>query len=165
MLFFIIAYFIFDSYGIGDRSVDTKNKSIDAIIAALANKDGSQFVRSLSRVFSMVGSFVGEVDIIIRGGDGRFNFAGWVVDMKQAGEPVLVFLIIPEKVIFMTSTGKTRQDVNKALALPESVNAGFSEIFDYQFDCKLNEKDPYVVVLNKKREFALLKPLIRVGGC
>lgn len=165
MLFFIVAYVIFDTYGIGDRSIDTTNKSVEAIVAALGNKDSTQFVRGLSKVYSMVGSLVGEVDILSRGPDGRLNFAGWVVDKQQAEEPMLVFLVVPGKAVFVTSTGRTRDDVRKALGLPESAATGFGDVFNYQFDCNLNEQNPYIVVVNQKKEFALIKPLIRVSGC
>lgn len=165
MLFFIVAYVIFDTYGIGDRSIDTTDKSVEAIVAALGNKDSAQFVRGLSKVYSMVGSLVGEVDILSRGPDGRLNFAGWVVDKRHAGEPMLVFLVVPEKAVFVTSSGRSRDDVIKSLNLPESAAPGFGDVFNYQFDCKFNEQNPYVVVVNQKKEFALIKPLIRVSGC
>lgn len=165
MLFFIGTYFILDSFGIGDPSVETRNKTVEEIVAVLSNEDSSQFVRGLSNVFSLVGTLGGEVDIINHYPDGRFSLSGWAIDRKRLDDPLDIFLVVPEKVVFATSTGKNREDVNKALNLPESVRPGFFDVFDYRLDCKFNEKDPYIVVVNQKREFALLKPAIRVTGC
>ena len=147
--------------GIGGLSVETTNKNIEEIVASLGNENTSQFVRGLGKAFSMIGSFGGEVDIINRVPDGRLHFSGWAVDRRRLDDSIDVFLVVPEKAIFATSTGKNREDVNKALNLPESVKPGFSDVFDYRFECRFNEKNPYVVVVNQKREFALLKPAIR----
>ena len=49
--------------------------------------------------------------------DGRVHMRGWTLDRNDISQPLLVFLVIPKKAVLMTSTGKTRDDVPKALNL------------------------------------------------
>jgi len=166
MLFFIFAYTVFDILNIGNPSVVTQNKSIEDIVATFGNERSDAFTRNLSRALPMATSIVGQIDDLRRGPDGRIYMRGWTLDRNDISQPLLVFLVIPKKAVLMTSTGKTRDDVPKALNLPQEASAsGFDDTFSYQFNCKDNENNYYIVAVNQKRQFSLIRSRIRIDGC
>ena len=166
MLWFLGAYILFDWIGVGKATINTKNKSIEDIVAILGNRDSSEFIKELSRVLSRSQSTVGYIDLLQRLPDGRLRLAGWAVDKEEAGQPVSVFVIVPTKAVLMTTTRSKRDEVAVTLGLPKDLMAaGFDDVFEYQFSCKDNERNPFVVAVNRKKQFSVINPGMRVSGC
>jgi uncharacterized membrane protein YhaH (DUF805 family) len=166
LLSFAFSYGLLNSLGIFDIKAHSTTERIEDIIASIGNRDGSQVSKDLSTTFSKTPSIIGVVDVARRNSDGRFEFAGWAIDQSELEKPVLVFVIVPKKVVLMTSTGQKRDDVAEGLGFPKDpLAAGFSEVFDYPFDCSNNEQGPLVVAINHKRQFSLINPLMKASGC
>lgn len=166
-LIFIFAYTLFDMLNIGKPSVDTRNKAIEQVVATFSNEPSSEFLKDMSRTFTPSKTIMGKVDDLQRDPSGRIRMRGWMLDRKELGQQVFVFLIVPRKAVLMSVTGKPRLDVPKALALAiEAGNAGFDDTFDFNFNCAdNNDNPPYIVALNRENEFYLVAPSIRVSGC
>jgi hypothetical protein len=164
MLWFLTAYGIFDLMGVG-TAISTKNKSVEDIVAILANRTNEEFIKELSRVLSRSQSTVGYVDLLQRLPDGRLRLAGWAVDKGETGEPVSIFVIVPTKVVLMATTHNRREEVALAIGVPKDSKTGFDDVFDYQFNCKDNERNPFVLAINHKKQFSVINAGMRVSGC
>ena len=152
--------------GVPNSYSDLATERVEDVLALIGNDEGSQVSKNLSSTFSKTSSIIGVVDIARRSGAGRLELAGWAIDLNEIDKPLLVFVIVPKKVLLMTGTGKRRDDVAEGLGLPrERLAAGFHEVFDFQFDCSNNEHGPLILAINQKKQFSLITPLMKVGGC
>lgn len=166
LLTIIQLYNVFNYSGMMAIDSSSATERVEDLVALMGNNDGSQVSKNLSSTFAKAPSVIGVVDIARRSGDGRFELAGWAIDLNEVEKPLLVFVIVPKKVVLMTGTGKKRNDVADELGLPrEPLAAGFSEIFDYRFDCSDAERGPLVLAINQKRQYSLINPLMKVSGC
>lgn len=163
-LWFLVSYIAFDWIDGGEAKLDSSS-TVEGVMATLANYDSTRFLSRLPRVYSKKSSMFGAIDLIQRLPDGRVQMAGWALDKAEAGQ-VTVFLIIPTKGVLVTSTGKRRDDVSTAFRLTKDFDSsGFDDVFEFQFDCKYNEKKPFAIAINQKKQFTMIKYEKKVSGC
>jgi hypothetical protein len=163
-IWFLISYLIFDLIGVGDTTTDP-NGPAENVIATLANNNSTEFVKALSRLWSVSPSIIGKIDLLQRLPDGRLQLAGWALDKSKA-EPLSVFLIIPTEAVLVTRTGKRRDDVWTALRLSKDFQSpGVDDVFSFKYNCKFNDLNPLVIAVNQNRQFSVIKPWIQVKGC
>jgi uncharacterized membrane protein YhaH (DUF805 family) len=152
--------------GVPNSNSNLATERIEDVLALIGNDEGSQVSKNLASTFSKTSSIIGVVDIARRSGAGSLELAGWAIDLNEIDKPLLVFVVVPKKVVLMTGTGKRRDDVAEGLGLPrEHLAAGFHEVFDFQFDCSNNDLGPLILAINQKKQFSLITPLMKVGGC
>lgn len=160
MLWFFGAYAVFDWMGVGKVRVNTTNTAVENIIAGFANDDLVEFSKELSQVLPPAKSIIGDIDFLRRLPDGRLQLRGWAGDNDDPKHPVSIFLIIPKKAVLMTSASMERG------GLPiKSLVAGFDAVFNYQFDCKTNKQNHFIMVINEKKQFSVINRGIPIGGC
>jgi hypothetical protein len=165
-LFYISARTVCDFLIMEGSEVDVTDQSVEEIVARFANYDSAGFAKAMARKLVMDSSIVGAIDVAHRSSDGRLHLVGWAFDKADIYKPIYIFLIVPGKIVFMSSTGQKRNDVTDFFHLTgEAVYAGFDTVFDRQFDCKYNEQHPFIVAVNQTGQFSLLKTSVVISGC
>jgi len=166
-LFFIFAYAICDFLGLDTPVVDVKEQSIEKIVAVFARYyDSAEFVKEMARKLAVHKSIVGEINLLERGSDGRLHLVGWALDTQDSSKSLDIFLIVPQKLVMMSSTGLRRDDVTDHFGLAkEAAYPGFDAVFENRFDCDYNKKGAFVVAVSRTKQFSLIKPWVQANGC
>jgi hypothetical protein len=165
-LVFIFAWAMSDFLGQGKPKVDVVGQPIEKIVAVFAKYDGAEFAKEMARTLAVDDSIVGDINLVKRGTDGRLHLVGWALDRQDISSSLDVFLVVPQKLVFMSSTGQKRDDVTKHFHMPrEAAFPGFDAIFENRFDCNYNQKGPFLVAINQRKQFSVIKPRVQVSGC
>lgn len=165
-LFYILAYTICDFLRLGKSEVDVNGQPTDKIVAVFAKYDSAEFIKEMARKLAVNNSIVGEINLAERVSDGRLHLVGWALDRQDTSKSLDIFMIVPQKLVFMSSTSRKRDDVaDHFLLAREAVSPGFDAIFENRFDCDYNKKGPLVIAVNQTKQFSLIKPWLQVSGC
>lgn len=165
-LFFILAYTILEFAKKAGPIIDTNNQSIEQVVGVLAKYDSTKIAREMAKILTVNNSIVGEINLLERGSDGHLHVVGWAFDRGDASTSIDVFLIFPQKSVFVSSTSKRRDDVAKHFHLPsEAVLPGFDATFEYYINCIDVKNGPLLVAVNQRKQFSVITAWHPVRGC
>ena len=108
------------------------------------------------------------VEIARRRSTGELEIVGWAFDREETGNPVSIYIFMSGRLVLRAEAKGRRKDV-EAVAVPPlspviAANMSVTGTSTIKVSCDI-EKPAIAVSVNRKRQFSIVNPSLRVAGC